>query len=79
MTLRRGGAVFLGTAYGILLALRDVAEAHGIAQTARGAKLNRENLYRMLAADGNPQLSSLTALLHSLGLRLGVEVNQPAA
>ena len=68
-----------GDVDGFLLALRDVAEARGIAQTARGAKLNRENLYRMLAADGNPQLSSLTALLHSLGLRLGVEVNQSAA
>ena len=38
--------------------------------------LNRENLYRLLAAAGNPQLSSLNALLHSLGLRLAVEVEQ---
>ena len=61
-----------------LLALRDVAEARGMAQAARTAKLNRENLYRMLAANGNPQLSSLNALLHSLGLRLAVEVSTPA-
>lgn len=62
---------------GFLLALRDVAEARGMTQAARAAKLNRENLYRMLAANGNPQLSSLNALLHSLGLRLAVEVSAP--
>ena len=49
-----------------------------MAQAARTARLNRENLYRMLAANGNPQLSSLNALLHSLGLRLAVEVSTPA-
>ena len=63
---------------GFLLALRDVAEARGMTQAARAAKLNRENLYRMLASHGNPQLSSLNALLHSLGLRLAVEVSTPA-
>jgi len=58
-----------------LLALRDVAEARGITQTARSAGLNRENLYRMLSASGNPQLASLKSLLHSLGLRLSIEVD----
>lgn len=67
-----------GDTEGFLLALRDVAEARGIAQVARKAQLNRENLYRMLAANGNPQLSSLNALLHTLGLRLAVEVSPPA-
>jgi probable addiction module antidote protein len=57
-----------------LLALRDVAEARGFSHLAQEAVLNRENLYRMLSATGNPQLSSLNALLHSLGLRLAVEV-----
>ena len=57
-----------------LLALRDLAEARGFSQIAQEASLNRENLYRMLSASGNPQLSSLKALLHSLGLRLAVEV-----
>lgn len=61
-----------------LLALRDVAEARGITQVARAAQLNRENLYRMLTTNGNPQLSSLNALLHTLGLRLAVEVSTPA-
>jgi len=61
-----------------LLALRDVAEARGMTQVARTANLNRENLYRMLTSNGNPQLSSLNALLHSLGLRLAIEVSAPA-
>ncbi|WP_423222799.1 addiction module antidote protein [Candidatus Amarolinea aalborgensis] len=57
-----------------LLALRDVTEARKISHVARETGLNRENLYRLLSAAGNPQLSSLNALLHSLGLRLAVEV-----
>lgn len=58
-----------------LLALRDIAGAHGLTHLAAESRLNRENLYRMLAAGGNPQLSSLNALLHSMGLRLAVEVD----
>lgn len=57
-----------------LLALRDVAEARGLSVVAQEAQLNRENLYRMLSREGNPQLSSLNALLKSMGLRLAVEV-----
>jgi probable addiction module antidote protein len=57
-----------------LLALRDIAEARGVSQVAQDAQLNRENLYRMLSPTGNPQLSSLNALLQSMGLRLAVEV-----
>jgi probable addiction module antidote protein len=62
-----------------LLALRDVAEARGLSQVAREAQLNRENLYRMLSPNGNPQLSSLTALLRSIGLRLAIQVEQSSA
>ena len=60
-----------------LLALRDVAEAHGMKRLAEGARLNRESLYRMLSDQGNPQLFSLTAVLQELGLRLAVEVSDP--
>jgi probable addiction module antidote protein len=59
-----------------LLALRDVAEARGISTIARDASLNREHIYRILSAKGNPQLSSLNALLNSIGLRLAVETDQ---
>ena len=57
-----------------LLALRNVAEARGMARVAEDAKLNRENLYRMLSRQGNPQLMSLVALLKSMGLRLSREM-----
>ena len=57
-----------------LLALRDIAEAKGMSRLSRRAKLNRESLYRMLSSKGNPQLSSLEAILESAGLRLAVEV-----
>ncbi len=61
-----------------LLALRDVAEAHGISRLAQEAQLNRENLYRMLSREGNPQLTSLIALLKSMGLRLSIEMEPTA-
>src|SRR5262245_57582504 len=57
-----------------LLALRDVADARGgIRTVSRHARLNRENLYRMLSKSGNPSLDSLTAVLGACGLRLAVE------
>ena len=60
-----------------LLALRDVAEAQGgIRKLSGRARLNRENLYRMLSGSGNPPLTSLDSVLSSLGLRLAVAVKQ---
>lgn len=57
-----------------LLALRDVADAHGgIGALAESSHLNRESLYRALSKSGNPSLNSLAAVLNSLGLRLAVQ------
>lgn len=54
-----------------LQGLRKVAEAHGgVAALAKAANLNRESLYRMLSDKGNPRLSSLSAILEKIGLRL---------
>jgi len=58
---------------GLLLALRDVAEARGVGKIASAAGLNRENVYRILSGQGNPRLSSLMALLRALGVQLRVE------
>ncbi len=61
-----------------LLALRDVAEAHGgIRALSRNANLNRESLYRMLSKSGNPSLNSLAAVLNACGIRLAVEAIRP--
>ena len=56
------------------LALRQVAQARkgGIANVAKSAKLNREQLYRTLSKKGKPQLETVTKVLHSFGLRLAV-------
>lgn len=59
-----------------LLALRNVAEAKGFTQLARESNLNRENLYKLLSDNGNPELSSLYAILDALGLKLSVEVKR---
>jgi probable addiction module antidote protein len=61
-----------------LLALRDVAEAHGGMRTlSRETRLNRESLYRMLSSSGNPSLESLAAVLNAFGLRLAVQSAEP--
>ncbi|HEY6346533.1 MAG TPA: addiction module antidote protein [Bryobacteraceae bacterium] len=58
-----------------LLALRDVADAHGgIRALSRDGRLNRESLYRMLSKSGNPSLDSLAAVLKAFGMRLAVQV-----
>ena len=39
---------------------------------ARQANLNETTIYRLLSGQGNPQLSSIMAILGALGLRLAV-------
>ena len=56
-----------------LVALKDVAAAYGgPTKLAKATGLNRENLYRMLSRQGNPEFTSLSRVLHALGLRLTV-------
>ncbi|NQU40510.1 MAG: putative addiction module antidote protein [Lentisphaerae bacterium] len=62
-----------------LMALRDVAQARGLTRLARETSLNRENMYRILSEEGNPQLSSLKALLDSLELKLCIEPRRAVA
>jgi probable addiction module antidote protein len=58
----------------LLVALRRVAEARGgIAKVAKAAGVERESLYRALSANGNPRLSTLTAVARAMGLKLTVE------
>lgn len=57
-----------------LIALRDVAEAHGgIRKMAEKTRLNREHLFRMLSKSGNPSLHSLRQLVGAVGLKLTVQ------
>jgi probable addiction module antidote protein len=77
---KRFAAEYVSAAYAdsqeaFLVALRDVAEAQkGIAKVAVGAKVNRENLYRMLSKEGNPRLSTLGSVLNALGMDLTVKL-----
>ena len=57
----------------LLLALRHLARARGIAKVAKAAGVERESLYRALSARGNPRLSTLVAVTKAIGLRLTVE------
>lgn len=57
----------------LLLTLRHLAQAEGIAKIAKAAGVQRESLYRALSADGNPRLSTLVAVTKAIGLRLTVE------
>lgn len=57
-----------------LIALRNVAEAHGISRLAKKTRLNREYLYTMLSKRGNPRYESLVKLLKAMGIRLAFEL-----
>jgi probable addiction module antidote protein len=60
----------------LLIALRHLAEAQGIAKVAKAAGIERESLYRALSVRGNPRLSTLVAVTKAIGLRLTVEARK---
>jgi len=57
----------------LLIALRHLAQAQGIAKAAKAAGVERESLYRALSAHGNPRLSTLFAVAKAIGLKLTVK------
>ncbi|EHK63356.1 transcriptional regulator [Achromobacter arsenitoxydans SY8] len=58
----------------LLIALRQLTMAFGGVQSvAIQARLNPTQIYRTLSPSGNPALSSLTAILKAMGLRLAVQ------
>ena len=59
-----------------LLALRDVAEAHGMRKIAKKARLNREGFYQMLSKRGNPTVTSLFSILDVLGFVMRLDRSQ---
>lgn len=56
----------------LLSALRQVAEARGMASVAERAGIPRESIYRVLSPKGNPRLETLLSVVAALGLRLDV-------
>jgi putative addiction module killer protein/probable addiction module antidote protein len=58
----------------LLIALRQMAKAFGGVQAiAEQAHLNPTQLYRTLSPEGNPALSSFSAILKAMGMRLSVQ------
>lgn len=57
----------------LLIALRHLALAQGIAKVAKAAGIERESLYRALSLRGNPRLSTLVAVTRAIGLKLTVK------
>src|SRR6266850_1830321 len=53
----------------LLIALRHLAQAQGIAKVAKAAGIERESLYRALSVHDNPRLSTLVAVTKAIGLR----------
>ena len=56
----------------LLVALRQIAKAHGMAEVARRADVGEKSLFRALSENGNPTISTLHKALHAVGLRLSV-------
>lgn len=57
----------------VLVALRDVAEAHQLAQVANAAGITQEAIYRILSSSGNFRLDTLNRIAKVLGLRIKFE------
>lgn len=56
----------------LLVALRQVAKSHGMAEVARRANVGDKTLFKALSANGNPTLATVHKVLAAVGLRLSV-------
>ena len=53
-----------------LLALSNVARAHGMSALARKVNLHRVSLHKMLSKKGNPEFQSIIKIAKASGLKL---------
>ncbi len=56
----------------LLVALRHVAKAHGMAEVARRADMGDKTLFKALSVEGNPALTTVHKVLATVVLRLSV-------
>ena len=54
-------------------ALGVIARARGMSEIAKKTGLRREGLYKMLSAQGNPELATLLRILQAIGVQLVAE------
>jgi probable addiction module antidote protein len=55
---------------GVLLALRDIADAMTMGAVAKSAGVNRESLYKMLSGRRDPRFGTVLRVLKGLGIKL---------
>lgn len=61
-----------GSIKSLLKAIRNVVEAQGgVGELAKKTKLGRTTLYKTLSSTGNPEVSTLDAILSVYGIRIG--------
>jgi probable addiction module antidote protein len=63
----------------LLIAMRDIAEAHKMSRVASGAEVSRESLYRTLSKKGNPKFETFANILDVFGLKISVIPKNRAA
>jgi probable addiction module antidote protein len=54
-------------------AIGDIARARNMTQLAKDTGLTRDTLYRSFSAGGNPTLSTINAVVKSLGFQLSIK------
>ena len=57
----------------LLIALADVARAHGVTAVAKRSGLQRVGSYKMLRRKANPELLSIMKVLRASGLQMAVK------
>lgn len=62
----------LNDAPSLMVALRQVAKAKGMAEVTRKAELGEKSLFKMLTPQGNPRISTMQNVLGAMGMRLSV-------
>lgn len=70
--LETGDPAFIARSLGV------IARAKGMTQIARDAGLSRENLYRALGDNGNPEFDTVMRVMGALGMRLSATPTGPA-
>lgn len=54
----------------LLVALGQVAKAHGVSRLAKRVALSRMGLYKTLSRKGNPEFRTLLSILEAAGIQL---------
>ncbi len=57
----------------IASAIGDIARARNMTAIAKDSGLTRETIYRAFSKDGNPTLSTLSAVVKALGFQLSIK------